>query len=186
VSDWILGDGETLTAQTLAARLEATKSDVVVLWLSPDLLIELGKGRPMLTKPLRLYFSSTQLDGELSAVPTPIRRFSSVIHPFAQNQIRRLDTWLARQGIARSEFTLQAQTYFACLMATEGIKRAGDKLHREYFLEVIDRMAMAPMGSGFPSPEFAPNRRYLINGAFVLEVSEGGKQLIKNPHWVIP
>jgi Cytochrome c len=186
VSDWILGDREPLTAQALATRLKATKSNAAVLWLPPDAVAELGESRSMFSDPVRFYFSSTQLNGDLSAVPASLRRFSHVIHPFAQNQIRRLDTWLARQGIARSEFTLQAQTYFACLIATEGIKRAGEKLHGEYFLEVIDRMAMAPMGSGFPSPEFAPSRRYLINGAFVLEVAEGGKTLIKNPHWVIP
>jgi Cytochrome c len=186
VSDWMLGQRESLTMQALAERLKATKSEAVVIWLSPEWMAEFGEGRPMLGEPARFYFSSTQLNGELSAVPAPLRRFSSVVHPFAQTQIRRLDTWLARQRIARSDFTLQAQTYFACLIATEGIKRAGEKLHREYFLEVIDRMAMAPMGSGFPSPEFAPNRRYLINGAFVLEVGEGEMAAIKNPHWVIP
>jgi mono/diheme cytochrome c family protein len=186
VSDWMLGERETLTVQTLAARLEATKSEAVAIWLPPDWMAELGDGRPIFARPVRLYFSSTQLNGELSAVPGPLRRVSSVVHPFAQNQIRRLDTWLARQKIARGDFTLQAQTYFACLIATEGIKRAGEKLHRDYFLEVIDRMSMAPMGSGFPSPEFAPNRRYLINGAFVLEVGEGDKTFIKNPRWIIP
>ena len=66
------------------------------------------------------------------------------------------------------------------------MKRVGERLHRDYFLEVIDRLAMAPMGSGFPSPDFAPSRRYLINGAYILEVGEGDGPPIQNALWIVP
>ena len=81
---------------------------------------------------------------------------------------------------------IQAQTYLACLIASEGLKRSGNRLDRDRFLEMIDRLSLAPMGSGFPRPDFAPGRRYLINGAYVLEVGEGAGSPIRNVRWVVP
>ena len=45
---------------------------------------------------------------------------------------------------------------------------------------------MAPMGSGFPRPDFAPNRRYLINGTYILEVGEGDGPPIQSALWIVP
>jgi hypothetical protein len=110
-----------------------------------------------------------------------------VIHPFSpQHRIRRLESWLASRGLALVDQPVQAQTYLACLIASEGLKRVGERLHRDYFLEVIDRLAMAPMGSGFPRPDFAPNRRYLINGAYILEVGERDGSPIQSALWIVP
>jgi len=110
-----------------------------------------------------------------------------VIHPFSpQRHIRRLEGWLASRGLALVDQPIQAQTYFACLIASEGLKRVGEQLYRDYFLEVIDRLAMAPMGSGFPRPDFAPSRRYLINGAYILELGKGDGTPIQNALWIVP
>ena len=168
-------------------RLAATQSTAAVLWLPREGWTGLGAGRWTLAEPVHLYLSSTLLNGELAAVPEPLRRLSSVIHPFSpQHRIRRLEGWLASRGLALVDQPVQAQTYLACLIASEGLKRVGERLHRDYFLEVIDRLTMAPMGSGFPRPDFAPNRRYLINGAYILEVGEGDGAPIQNALWTVP
>jgi hypothetical protein len=110
-----------------------------------------------------------------------------VIHPFSpQRRVRRLEGWLARHGLVLVDQPVQAQTYFACLIASEGLKRIGESLHRDYFLEVIDRLAMAPMGSGFPQPGFAPSRRYLVNGAYILKIGGGNGPPIQSVQWVVP
>jgi len=187
VVDWLLEDRELLSPGALAGRLAATRSSAVVLWLPREAWAGLGGGHWTPADPVRLYLSSTLLSGELAAVPEALRRVSSVIHPFSpQRRIRRLEGWLARRGLVLADQPVQAQTYFACLIASEGLKRAGERLHRDYFLEVIDRLAMAPMGSGFPRPDFAPSRRYLINGAYILEVGEGDGPPIQSALWVVP
>jgi hypothetical protein len=187
VVDWILEGREPLSPEALATRLAATRSTAAVLWLPREGWAGLGAGRWTLAEPVRLYLSSTLLNGELAAVPETLRRLSSVIHPFSpQHRIRRLESWLASRGLALVDQPVQAQTYLACLIASEGLKRVGERLHRDYFLEVIDRLAMAPMGSGFPRPDFAPNRRYLINGAYILEVGERDGSPIQNALWIVP
>jgi hypothetical protein len=158
-----------------------------VLWLPREEWAELGNAPWAMAEPVRLYLSSTLLNGELATVPEALRRLNSVIHPFApQHRIRRLDSWLTRRGLTLVDQPVQAQTYLACLITSEGLKRVGERLHRDYFLEVIDRLAMAPMGSGFPSPEFAPGRRYLINGAYILDVGKGDGPQIQNALWIVP
>ena len=187
VVDWILEGREPLSPDALATRLAATQSTAAVLWLPREGWAEMGAGRWPLAEPVRLYLSSTLLHGELAAVPETLRRLSSVIHPFSlQHRIRRLEGWLASRGLALVDQTVQAQTYLACLIASEGLKRVGERLHRDYFLEVIDRLAMAPMGSGFPRPDFAPNRRSLINGAYILEVGEGDGPPLQSALWIVP
>ena len=187
VVDWILEGREPLGPEALATRLAATQSTAAVLWLPREGWAEMGAGRWPLAEPVRLYLSSTLLNGELAAVPETLRRLSSVIHPFApQHRTRRLEGWLTSRGLTLVDQPVQAQTYLACLIASEGLKRVGERLHRDYFLEVIDRLAMAPMGSGFPRPDFAPSRRYLINGAYILEVGEGDGPPIQGALWIVP
>ena len=187
VVDWILEDRESLSPEALATWLAATQSTVAVLWLPREGWAGLGAGRGTLAEPVRLYLSSTLLNGELAAIPETLRRLTSVIHPFSpQHRIRRLEGWLASRSLALVDQPVQAQTYLACLIASEGLKRVGERLHRDYFLEVLDRLTMAPMGSGFPRPDFAPNRRYLINGAYILEVGEGDGPPIQNALWIAP
>jgi len=187
VVDWVLEGREPLSPEALAARLAATQSTAAVLWLPREGWVGLGAGRWPLAEPVHLYLSSTLLNGELAAVPETLRRLSSVIHPFSpQRRIRRLEGWLGSHGLALIDQPVQAQTYLAGLIASEGLKRVGERLYRDYFLEVIDRLAMAPMGSGFPHPDFAPSRRYLINGAYILEVGEGDGPPIQSALWIGP
>jgi hypothetical protein len=187
VFDWPLEGHEPLNLTALAAQLAATQSNAAVLWLPREAWVRLGFGSWTPADPVRLYLSSTLLSGELAAVPEPLRRVSSVIHPFSpQRRIRRLEGWLARRGLVLVDQPVQAQTYFACLIASEGLKRVGESLHRDYFLEVIDRLAMAPMGSGFPQPGFAPSRRYLVNGAYILKIGGGNGPPIQSVQWVVP
>jgi hypothetical protein len=187
VVDWILEEREPLRPEALAARLAATRSTAAVLWLPRESWAGLDASRWTPADPVRLYLSSTLLHGDAAAIPETLRRFSAVIHLFSsQRRIRRLDGWLASRGLTLVDQPVQAQTYLACLIASEGLKRVGERLYRDYFLEAIDRLAMAPMGSGFPRPDFAPSRRYLINGAYILEVGEGDAPPLQNALWVVP
>jgi hypothetical protein len=187
VVDWSLEGREPFSLKALATQLATTRSTTAVLWLPREEWAGLGASHWTLAEPVHLYLSSTLLNGELTAVPETLRRLSSVIHLFSpQRRIRRLEGWLASHGLALVDQPVQAQTYLACLIASEGLKRVGERLHRDYFLEVIDRLAMAPMGSGFPHPDFAPSRRYLVNGAYILEVGEGDRAPIQNARWVVP
>jgi len=69
VVDWILEGREPLSPEALASRLAATQSTAVVLWLPRQGWAGLGAGRSTLADPVRLYLSSTLLNGELAAVP---------------------------------------------------------------------------------------------------------------------
>jgi hypothetical protein len=187
VVDWPVAKRESPSPEALAARLVATRSTAAVLWLPPEGWTRLGAGGWRPVEPVTLYGSSTLLEGDLGAVPESLRGSSLVIHSLApQRRIRRVEGWLAGHGLVPAQAPVQAQTYLACLVAGEGLKRAGEQLHRDRFLEVIDRLAMAPMGSGFPRPDFAPGRRYLVNGAYLLEIGAGPSPAIRSARWIVP
>jgi len=187
VVDWPLADRERLSPEALAARLTASRATAAVLWIPRETWAELGAGPWAPPEPVKLYGSSTLLGGDLAAVPAALRHRSLLIHSLApQRRIWRLESWLAGRGLAPADPPVQAQAYFACRIAAEGLRRAGEPLHRDHFLEVIDRLAMAPMGSGFPRPDFAPGRRYLVNGAYVLEIGSGEGPPIRSALWIVP
>src|SRR5207237_8159104 len=90
VVDWILEGREPLSPEALATRLAATQSTAAVLWLPREEWAGLGAGRWPLAAPVRLYLSSTLLNGELATIPETLRRLSSVIPPFSpQHRPRR-------------------------------------------------------------------------------------------------
>lgn len=189
VVDWILDTGETLSPSSLVERLAETRSTAAVLWLPHEALVGLGTGRWKPGDPIRIYLSSTLLGDELASVPEAIRGVSLVVHPFLlQRRFRRVEGWLASHGLKLTDPRIQAQTHFACLIADEGLKRVGENLHRDYFLDAIDHLPMtAAMSAVYPSLDFGSRRRYLSNGAYILELGgKDGEVLIRNASWVAP
>jgi hypothetical protein len=159
----------------------------LVLWLSrPDLerVVAPDAGHP------RVYVSSTLLDRRLEGL---LRLGSTTLglHPFAlpgalDPALVRFRAWARSRGIASGDERRQAEAWFACLAANEGLMHAGRFLVRDYVLDSLDH------AQGLPAylPLYArgsagPAQRFLVKGGYVLPL-EGGRPSPARARWIVP
>jgi hypothetical protein len=162
----------------------------------PDALTVLWLGREDLAHVAddlagkRVHVSSTFLEGDLAAVPVALREGALVTHPFALPKdlpagMARVTSWLEGRGLTVAEPRVAAQTYFACLVASEGVMHVQSVLQRDYLLDAIDHLpsaiASAPL---YPRLTFGPGQRYLAKGCYVLELGGGGDVTIRDATWL--
>lgn len=188
VSDLPLPVDGHVAAETLARRVTETRATAVVLWLPAGELGQLGgwtRGRTP------LYLSSTQLGAPIASVPRELRAGTFVVHPFALPGERaaglaRLQAWLRSRGIALVDERIQAQTYFACLVAGDGLMHVSWLLHRDYFLDALDHISgLAGLSAWYPRLGFGPRQRYLAKGSYLLTLGgEGPDAIVTDASWL--
>lgn len=77
-----------------------------------------------------------------------------------------------------------AQTYYACLVAGEGLMHIRWFFYRDYFLDAIDHLSGAEAFSSFyPRLSFGPGQRYLSKGCYILKLG-AGDQLVQDSSWI--
>jgi len=99
---------------------------------------------------------------------------------------KRLEIWLAQRGLPKDEFRVRDETFFACMMAGEGLMHVKQYLYRDYFLELIDHTAgAAAYASTFPRLSFGPGQRYLAKGCYLLPLGPN-RSAASRDAWVVP
>jgi hypothetical protein len=157
-----------------------------VLWLSRPVLDRVTKA----TSGAHVYVSSTLLNRGLDALPrlgSPL----AALHPFAlpgetDPALRRFRAWAASRGLTLHDERRQAEAYFGCLAANEGLMHAGRYFVRDYVLDSLDHaqglLAYLPL---HPRASAGPGQRFLVKGGYVLPIEKG----IPHParaRWIAP
>ncbi len=188
LSDLALSADAPLTADGLARRVTETNATAVVLWLPSE---ELGRLAGWSKGRTSLYLSATLLHAQLASVPRELRAGTLVTYPFSlpaerATSLQRLRTWLENRGATLTDERVQAQTYFTCLVAGDGLMHITWLLYRDYFLDVIDHITgLATLSSYYPRVGFGPRQRYLAKGCYVLTLGgEGGDAVVTGATWV--
>jgi hypothetical protein len=98
----------------------------------------------------------------------------------------RVTSWLEARGLTLAEPRIAAQTYFACLIASEGVMHVGSIVQRDAVLDAIDHLPGAIASAPFyPRLTFGPGQRYLAKGCYVLELGDAhGAVSIRSATWV--
>lgn len=176
--------------EVLTAKLGETRATAVLLWLPADELGALHQaGWP--PEGTTILLSSTLLGGDLAAVPLAMRPGTVVAHPFLlpddlERGLRRADVWLTSRHIKTAQTRVQAQTYFACLVAGEGLMHLPSYLRRDYLLDAIDHLPSASvLPSCHPNVSFGPGQRYLAKGAYRLTLGgDGERPTVEAASWI--
>ena len=133
----------------------------MVLWLGAA---DLGTGEWLdkLDENVTLYLSTTTLGGDPVAVPSAYRKAAHLAHPYTLPAVRkqregRVTSWLKKNDIAYADPKIMGQTWFACLVAGEGLMhvRFGDYF-RDFFMESIEHISerIQPFSIQYPAPSF--------------------------------
>jgi len=191
-----LRDGR-LRAEELAQVIDRTAADVVVLWLPGDDVFRL---QPWPAGPEtdgdgpQFYISSSMLGARLALIPETVRSGSFIVHPFSldeefESAFRRTSVWLENRGIEIRDPRMQAQTYFACMLAGEALMHVKfDFFYRDFFLEGIDHMSsVAGFCASHPSPSFGPGQRYISKGSYILSpTASEARDAGSTATWIVP
>ena len=193
VENWLLPAGEKFTGDALAQRQNETGADAIVLWLGPEQIGELEKSPEVLEKLPTIYLSSTLLGADIAAVPEAIGASAFLVHPYTlprerQNRAVRVKGWLRARKIETVDERAQAQTYFACLMAGEGLMHIKRYFYRDYFVDSIDHSdRMTSYATFYPRLSFGPGQRYLSKGSYIVDL--GCKEQAspaEKATWIVP
>ena len=181
----------------LAQAIDRTAADIVVLWLPSDDVLRL---QPWPARPEtggdgpQFYLSSSMLGTRLELIPENVRAGSFIVHPFSlddefEGTFRRTSAWMSNRGIEIRNPRLQAQTYFACMLAGEALMHVKfDYFYRDFFLEGIDHMSsVAGFCASHPNPSFGPGQRYISKGSYVLSPTVGeARDAEATATWIVP
>jgi hypothetical protein len=144
------------------------------------------------TGPGPLLLSSTLLERRFEDLASPSPGAALVVHPFAlpgepDPALRRFRIWLRARGIAARDEQVQAQAYFACLAATEGIMHIRRHYYRDYFLDVLDHaQGLSGYIPLYPNPSLGPGQRHLSKGGYLIPLPADGRTGPALPRWIVP
>ena len=182
--EWPLeGDPRTWN---LSSRLRAAAPAAVVLWLSRDALAAVGP----LPRGARVYVSSILLERDLEGLSvegSPLLAAHGFALPSQPDPaLRRFRAWRTSRGIEPRHERLQAQAYFACLAAKEGLMHAGRFFVRDYFLDSLDHAQALPAYLPFYArASTGPGQRFLSKGGYLLPV-RNGRPVVEQARWLVP
>jgi hypothetical protein len=172
---------------TLIEETRRNDADVLILWLSADELAKIIKpDTDSSFKDLRIYVSSSLLNGELAAIPAQLKQNASLLHPFNlpekhATRFRRAEVWLKSRGIPLTSPLIQGQTFFACLLLSEGLMHIRRYFYRDYLMDMIDHtQRMEAYVTNYPRISFGPEQRYLAKGAYIIDLQSN------KARWVVP
>jgi hypothetical protein len=90
------------------------------------------------------------------------------------------------RGIAARHERRQAQAYFACLAAKEGLMHADRFFLRDYFLDSLDHAQALPAYLPlYPRASTGPGQRFLAKGGYLLPLLNG-RPVPQQARWLVP
>jgi hypothetical protein len=181
--------GDLQTALRKAARRAGT-GQALVLWLRPADLSALGDAPGGATT---VYLSGLMGGLERSPLPPRWREHTLMAYPFDLPSRRgvRLDYplgWFAFRRIPLVAEQVQTDTYLACSLLSDVLKRMADNFARPYLVEQLQALLEHRVITGYyPHLSLASNQRFASKGGFVVHVpSTGDMHLVAEGDWMVP
>jgi mono/diheme cytochrome c family protein len=193
LSEWPLAETTELSAAAIVERKQASKATTLVLWLGTSDLHRLESLPASLLRGETLYLSSTLVGSSIEAVPHALRKSGFLAHPYSlpqdlERRGRFVQLWLKSRGVERVDDRIQAQTYFASLLANDALMHMRRNLFRDYLLDSIDHAdPMATRSVAYPGVSFGPGQRYVSKGCYLIDLrGEGGRDWGQRATWIVP
>jgi hypothetical protein len=164
--------------------------DVLVLWLRPADIALLAN------TPMRAFaiFASGLMGGlENTPLPPDWRQATRLTYPAELPDRRLIGSefavgWMRRYQIPVLDAQVQVNTYVACGLVMETLKRMQGSFTADYLVERIEGMLEHQLVSGyFPSLALAPNERFASKGGYIVHFAgPTGTKLVPDTEWRVP
>jgi len=165
---------------------------ILLLWLNPGDLANLGSLATGENRPLMIFVAGSMLDKNLAKISNTMRDRTYITYPhiLPADQGRRLlvvERWLQARNIPVTNLEMQAKMYFLGWMLPGALKHMRSEFFREYFLEGFDMMIDQDYAIAvYPRLTFGPGQRYASKGCYIVQLTPGpNPELVQKSEWVI-
>jgi hypothetical protein len=173
------------------ALREAQKSDVLVLWLRPADLADLGDA---VGAPASVYVSGLMGGLEHAPLPTAWRGRARMTYPYELPGKRDLRVtyalrWFSIRHIPVVDEPLQANTYLACGMLAETLSHMADNLVQPFLVEMLQTSVERRLiNTGYyPHLVLALNQHFASKGGYIVHFAQNeGTKLVADSDWIVP
>jgi hypothetical protein len=177
-------------AELRSALADVRPGDALVLWLRPQDLAALGPQPPAGTQ---IWMSGLMGGLENAPLAAPWRAVAHMAYPFdlPDNRRVRLDYplgWFRIRHIPVTDLQVQADTYLACGLLSETLKRMVDTFVPDYLVEQTESMLEHRIITGYyPRLSLAPGQRFASKGGYVVHFAAAtGTRLVADSDWIVP
>lgn len=152
--------------------------DRVVNWLRPDAIGLLAEIPP---PEGDVYFSTFMAGGEQAPFPDAWKAKSRLIYPFELpdkrvGQLAVFYAWMTTNHVPPLNERIQSEMFFNMLLLSESLGQMLDNLHREYLVEVVERViGMGFQRSMYPKLSLGPNQRFAARAGYIAHWEKDGK-----------
>jgi len=178
------------TALRLAAKRPGAPAEALVLWLRPDDVAALGDAPGA---SVTVYLSGLLGGLERSPLPAGWRARTLMTYPFdlPGKRSARLSYplgWFSFRLIPVLSEQVQTDTYLACSLLADVLKRLADNVERPYLVEQLQAMLEHRLITGYyPHLSLASNQRFASKGGYVVRFRDpGGPALVAQGDWLVP
>jgi len=169
----------------------AGKSDILVLWLRPSDLADLGDAA---AAPPTVYVSGIMAGLEHAPLPTAWRGRVRMTYPYELPEKRDLRvryalSWFSIQHIPVVDEPLQANTYLACGLLAETLSHMADNLVQPFLVEMLqNKVERRLINTGYyPRLVLALNQHFASKGGYIVHFAgPEGLKLAADSDWVVP
>ena len=175
---------------SVAAAIRGGSADVWVLWLRPVDLAALGEPPP---DPAALYVSGQMGGLEEAPLPAAWRKRARLAYPvdLPDKRVVRVDYplgWFKLRQFAVVDPRLQADTYLACGILSETLKRMSDAIVPEYLVEQLQQTLEHRILTGYyPRLSLAPGQTVGSKGAYWVRFADAaGPRVVADSPWITP
>jgi hypothetical protein len=165
-------------------------SDVVVLWLRPA---DFGPLANIPTRGSGVFASGLMGGLEFTPVPAAWRSVTHLIYTAELPDKRLIGTefalgWMGHYHIPVLDARVQVDTYVACGLTMETLKRMTGSFHSDYLVERMEGMLEHQLVSGYyPALGLAPNERFASKGGYVVHwATPSGTKVVPDTDWRAP
>ena len=169
---------------------EGAHADALVLWLRPHDIESLG---PAPASHVPIFLSGLMGGLENAPLPPAWRAHAHLAYPFELPDQRRISVdfafgWFRIRQIPLVAPRVQADTYLACSLLADSLRRMVDAFDENYLIERIEDMLDGRIITGYyPHLSLAPDQRFASKGGYLVHFDKDkGAQVSADESWIVP
>ena len=173
-----------------AARRRDARGQALVLWLRPD---DVAALRDVPPGAATVYLSGVMAGLEDSRLPPAWRERTLMTYPFDLPAKRgiRLDYplgWFQFRHIPVVAQQAQVDTYLACSLLADVLKRMADNFARPYLVEQLQELLEHRLVTGYyPHLSLAAHQRFASKGGYIVRFRDpAGTTVVAESDWIVP
>ena len=173
------------------AALQKQPGKTWVLWLDSKDLGGMGKNKS--AEPERIIITASLFTDGAPKFPANLAAHTEILSSLALPQqqsasLIRMRAWARNKKLVLKYPKIEADVYFAVIMANTALLHNLTYFSREYFIETIEhKLDQMPFKALYPKLTLGPNQRYASKGCYIVPLSQfNTPEAAKLAKWIVP